>query len=57
VQELGDDFPGIDSSPSVCGDPALLRFFVGPDLTVDFRDMGFWTKKFSNLQVLLDEVS
>jgi uncharacterized protein (DUF433 family) len=26
VQDLGDDFPGIDSSPSVCGgDPCVVR--------------------------------
>ena len=26
VQDLGDDFPGIDSSPSVCGgDPCIVR--------------------------------
>ena len=26
VQELGDDFPGIDSTPSVCGgDPCVAR--------------------------------
>ncbi len=41
VQELGDDFPGIDSSPSVCGgDPCIARTRIPVWLLERYRRLG-----------------
>ena len=41
VQDLGDDFPGIDSSPDVCGgDPCIVRTRIPVWLLVSFRSLG-----------------
>ncbi len=41
VQDLGDDFPGIDSSPGVCGgDPCIVRTRIPVWLLVSFRRLG-----------------
>jgi uncharacterized protein (DUF433 family) len=41
VQDLGDDFPGIDSSPGVCGgDPCIVRTRIPVWLLENFRRMG-----------------
>ena len=41
VQELGDDFPGIDSSPAVCGgDPCIARTRIPVWLLARYRSLG-----------------
>ena len=41
VQELGDDFPGIDSTPSVCGgDPCVARTRIPVWLLETYRRLG-----------------
>ena len=41
VQDLGDDFPGIDSSPSVCGgDPCIVRTRIPVWLLERYRRLG-----------------
>ena len=41
VQELGDDFPGIDSSPVVCGgDPCIARTRIPVWLLERYRRLG-----------------
>jgi len=41
VQNLGDDFPGIDSSPGVFGgDPCIVRTRIPVWLLVSFRRLG-----------------
>jgi uncharacterized protein (DUF433 family) len=41
VQELGDDFPGIDSCPNVCGgDPCITRTRIPVWLLEQYRRLG-----------------
>ena len=41
VQEMGDDFPGIDSSPNVCGgDPCIARTRIPVWLLERYRRLG-----------------
>ena len=41
VQDLGDDFPGIGSSPSVCGgDPCIVRTPIPVWLLERYRRLG-----------------
>ncbi len=41
VQELGDDFPGIDFSPDVCGgDPCISRTRIPVWLLERYRQLG-----------------
>ena len=41
VQDLGDDFPGIDSSPSVCGgDACIVRTRIPVWLLERYRRLG-----------------
>jgi uncharacterized protein (DUF433 family) len=41
VQELGDDFPGVDSSPSVCGgDACIARTRIPVWLLERYRRLG-----------------
>jgi uncharacterized protein (DUF433 family) len=41
VRELGDDFPGIDSSPAVCGgDPCIARTRIPVWLLERYRRLG-----------------
>ena len=41
VQELGDDFPGIDTSPAVCGgDPCIARTRIPVWLLERYRRLG-----------------
>ena len=41
VQELGDDFPGIDASPSVCGgNPCIARTRIPVWLLERYRRLG-----------------
>lgn len=41
VQEMGDDFPGIDSAPNVCGgDPCIARTRIPVWLLERYRRLG-----------------
>ena len=41
VQEMGDDFPGVDSFPSVCGgDPCIARTRIPVWLLERYRRLG-----------------
>ena len=41
VQEMGDDFPGIDASPAVCGgDPCIARTRIPVWLLERYRRLG-----------------
>ena len=41
VQELGDDFPGIDTSPDICGgDPCIARTRIPIWLLERYRRLG-----------------
>ena len=41
VQDLGDDFPGVDSSPGVCGgDPCITRTRIPVWLLERYRRLG-----------------
>jgi len=41
VQDLGDDFPGIDSTPGVCGgDPCIVRTRIPVWLLESYRRQG-----------------
>ena len=49
VQELGDDFPGIDSTPSVCGgDPCVARTRIPVWLLERYRRLGVTERDLSD---------